>query len=223
MKARNAFNAGFSGKFPVAIGRLEELRSWNDRPKMAEGLPDDMPFLTFPLKPHEARCIPGHAERSCFGLGHMQLSDRMLMTMRFQANGTQLYWIAEMTDPALWAALDMWRKYECVPIGFKVDEGDGWRTMFAKMGFPNKTLRDEMYRAAPRREPTAQDFHEMAGLVTGYVQRQATTDIEYIPLQHVFASVLLTKQYEDVAGEEPPVKKPVMVLRADGMGAVVLG
>jgi hypothetical protein len=63
----------------------------------------------------------------------------------------------------------------------------------------------------------------MAGLVTGYIQMQATTDINHIPLQHVFASALLTKQYEDVAEKETLVKKPVVVQRADGNGVVILG
>jgi len=52
---------------------------------------------------------------------------------------------------------------------------------------------------------------------------QATTDINHIPLQHVFASALLTKQYEDVAEKETLVKKPVVVQRADGNGVVILG
>lgn len=51
-------------------------------------------------------------------LGTCNCPTECIMTMRFQVNGTQLYWIAEMTDPALWAAIDMLRKYECVPIGF---------------------------------------------------------------------------------------------------------
>jgi hypothetical protein len=52
---------------------------------------------------------------------------------------------------------------------------------------------------------------------------QATTDINHIPLQHVFASALLTKQCEDVAEKETLVKKPVVVQRADGNGVVILG
>ncbi|MFM0498407.1 hypothetical protein PQQ88_26285 [Paraburkholderia caledonica] len=223
MNARNAHNAGPIGKSPVALGRLQALRSLSARPKMAQGLPDDMPFLTFPLKAHQARCLPTSVQNFNFGLGHMQLSDRMLMTMRLQLESTQLYWIAEMTDPELWAAIDMWRKYERLPIGIMIDNGDGWGAMFLETRFFNEQLRDEKYRAAPQREATAHDWHEMAGLVTGYIQMQATTDINHIPLQHVFASALLTKQYEDVAEKETLVKKPVVVQRADGNGVVILG
>ncbi|VWC77763.1 hypothetical protein BLA39750_00997 [Burkholderia lata] len=223
MQKRNAHVLGSGKRASVAIGRLEALQSLSSRPAMAHGLPDDMPFLTFPLKAHEARCLPTSVQNFNFGLGHMELSDRMLMTMRLQLEGTQLYWVAEMTDPELWAAIDMWRRFERLPIGLMVDNGDSWGAVFVEIGFRNKTLRDEIYRAAPQREATAHDWHEMAGLVTGFVQRQASTDIDHIPLQHVFASALLTKQYAEVAGKEPLVKKPVVVRTADGKGGVVLG
>ncbi|TAL98647.1 MAG: hypothetical protein EPN73_01600 [Paraburkholderia sp.] len=223
MKGYNPYAAGQRRQVPVALGRLETLNLFGQRPKSAEGLPDDMPVLTFPLKPYEARCIPMNPTSTCFGFGHMELSDRMLMTMRLQFEGTQLYWIAEMTDPELWAAIDMWRKYEHVPVGLKVDNGDSWSAVFVNVDWDIQTLRDEKYRAGPQRDATAQDWWEMAGLVQGYVQMQATTDIDDIPLQYVFASALLTEQYEKVAnGEEPLVRKLVTVRAADGNGAVVL-
>ncbi|WP_321812056.1 hypothetical protein [Burkholderia sp. BCC1985] len=84
MKVRNAYTVGNGNKAEVAIGRLEELQSFGNRPAMARGLPENMPFLTFPLKAHEACRIPSSVENFNFGLGHLQLSDRMLMTMRLQ-------------------------------------------------------------------------------------------------------------------------------------------
>ena len=223
MKVRNAYTVGNSNKVQVAIGRLEELQSFGNRPAMARELPENMPFLTFPLKTHEARCIPSSVENFNFGLGHMQLSDRMLMTMRLQLEGTQFYWVAEMTDPELWAAIDMWRKYERLPIGLKVLNADGWAAKFLEVCFHDRPLRDEIYRAAPQRDATVHDWHEMAGLVTGVVQQQATTDIDHVPLQHVFACALLTKQYANFAEQEPLVRKPVFVRNANGVGGVWLG
>ncbi|KVO49736.1 hypothetical protein WT67_26680 [Burkholderia stagnalis] len=63
----------------------------------------------------------------------------------------------------------------------------------------------------------------MAGLVTGVIQQQATTDIDHVPLQHVFACALLTKQYANFAEQEPLVRKPVFVRNANGVGGVWLG
>ncbi|KER69926.1 hypothetical protein HR51_20990 [Burkholderia cepacia] len=218
MKGNNAFA---SGKSAVALGRLEALHSLGRRPDMAAGFPEDMPFLTFPLTASEARCLPRDVRKANFGLGHMELADRMLMTMRLQLEGTQLYWIAEMTDPELWAAIDMWRKYGRVPFALKVKNGGGWSVVFGGMDFSNKPLTDEKYRAGPQRVASTYDWHEMAGLVTGFIQTHATTDIPGVPLEHVFASALLTEQYEEVAREEPLVKKLVTV-RA-GQWSYILG
>jgi len=223
MKGNNAMAAEQRRQVPVALGRLEPLNSFGERPKVAAGLPDDMPVLTFPLKAYEARCLPTNPKSMRFGCGHLELSDRMLMTIRLQFEGTQLYWIAEMTDPELWAAIDMWRKYERVLVALKIENGNSWSVAFVNIDCAAKTLRDEKYRAGPQREATEQDWREMAGLATGFVQGQATTDINGIPLQYVFASVLLTKQYEKVAtGEESLVRKLVTVRAADGNGVVVL-
>jgi len=214
MKERN--------KVTVAIGSIQELQSLGCRPEMAHGLPDDMPFLIFPLKPREANCLSENVENLNFGFGHIELVDRVLMTMRLQLEMTQLYWVAEMTDPNLWAAIDMWRKYERLPIGLAVDKGDRWGAMFLEIDFRNMKLKDEIYRAAPRREATAQDWHEIAGLVTGFIQQQASTDIEHLPLQHVFASALLTDHYAEVAKEEIVIRRPAFVRRADGLGILVV-
>jgi hypothetical protein len=218
MKGNNAFA---SNKHPVALGRLEKLNSLSCRPDMAAGFPEDMPFLTFPLNEREGRCLTDDMRRVNFGLGHIELEDRMLMTMRLQLEGTQLYWIAEMTDPELWAAVDMWRKHERVFFGLNVKDGNGWHTLYAGIDFRNERLRDEIYRAGAQREATAYDWHEMAALVTGFLQKHATTDIPGVPLKHVFASVLLTQQYEGVAKEGMLMKKLVTV-RA-GQWDVILG
>ena len=143
------------------------------------------------------------------------------MTMRLQLEGTQLYWIAEMTDPELWAAFDMWRKYKRIFFGLNVKHDSGWNSVFAGIDFRNEPLTAEKYRTGPRREATAYEWHDMASLVTGFIQAQASTDIPGVPLQHVFASALLTQQYEGVAKEAMLVKKLVTV-RA-GQWDVILG
>ncbi|MFL9886170.1 hypothetical protein PQR66_24230 [Paraburkholderia agricolaris] len=206
-----------SGRVPVALGRLQELSSFDNRPKMAAGLPDDMPFLTFPLRESEAVCLNSMRGAPNFGFGHMELEDGRLMTMRLQVGGVQFYWLAEMTDPGLWAAIDKWRSAGRFPIGLKIDRGNGyWDIAFLSVDGVVGRLTDEKYRLAPRRVVTAHDWHAMSGLVTGFVQRQATTDIPGVPLEHVFASALLTEQFEAVAYDEPLVKKPVVVKAPHG-------
>ncbi|BAX64090.1 hypothetical protein [Burkholderia stabilis] len=42
MKVRNAYTVGNSNKVQVAIGQLEEVQSFGNRPAMARGLPENM-------------------------------------------------------------------------------------------------------------------------------------------------------------------------------------
>jgi hypothetical protein len=184
----------------VALGRLEELASFKDRrPRMADGLPDDIPVLTFPLRASEACRLGSSFQKANFGFGHMEIEDGLLMTMRLQLQGVQFYWLAEMTDPELWAAIDRWRSVGRVPFGLQIERGNKWDMKLGALNISPGRLTSEKYRAAPPRLVAAHDLHSMARLVTGFIQRHATTDIPGIPLEHVFASVLLTKQFEAVA------------------------
>jgi hypothetical protein len=195
----------------VALGRLEEVKSFGIRPKLAIGLPCDFPVLTFPLRAAEALCVSANYRHANFGFGHMELEDGRLMTMRLQLGGVQFYWLAEMTDPELWAAIDMWKRAKRVLFGLKIENGNAWNIKFGATDVGIGRLTAEKYRDCPRRVATAHDWHAMTSLVTGFVQMRATTDIPGVPLQHVFASALLTSQFEEVAHERPLIEKPVIV------------
>jgi hypothetical protein len=209
------------GRF-VALGRLETLESFGVRPEMAKGLPGDMPFLTFPLRVSEFQCISQQQGAANFGFGRVELEDGLLMSMRLQLGGVQFYWLAEMTDPELWAAIDMWRRYQCIPISLKIEKGKNlWDMAFLSMDIDSETMRDEKHRYDPQRTPTPHDWQAIAALVTGFMQMQATTDIPDIQLEHVFACGLLTKQFEPVAQEQPLVQKPVIVKTTNGQRLLV--
>jgi hypothetical protein len=220
MKRENQMQAG---RVPVALGRLEELSSFDNRPEILAGLSEDMPILTFPLRESEATCIKLMREGGSpnFGFGHMELTDGRLMTMRLQVGGVQFYWLAEMTDSELWAAIDKWRSAQRVPIGLKIDRGDTWGIVFLSVDKVFGRLTDEKFRAGPPRVVTAHDWHSMSGLATSFVQRQATSDIQGVPLERVFAGALMTEQFEKVAYQEPLVKKLTVVKSSRGAFVLV--
>ncbi|MGT2476651.1 hypothetical protein [Paraburkholderia terrae] len=221
MKGMNRIPAGM---VPVALGRLEELKSFEATFKQAAGLPGDIPVLTFPLRQSEFRCVSQQQQGAGnFGFGRVELEDGLLMSMRLQMGGVQFYWLAEMTDPELWAAIDMWRRYQRIPIALKIEKGNNlWDMAFLTMDIEAEPMRDEKYRCAPRRVATPHDWKTISALVTGFMQMQATTDIPGIPLEHAFAAGLLTKQFEGVAEQEPLVKKAVIVKTTDG-GRLLIG
>ncbi|WP_245253872.1 hypothetical protein [Paraburkholderia sp. LEh10] len=197
---------------PVPLGRLEELQSFDERPELARGLPGNIPVLTFPLRLSEAQCLSRNYRGYHFGFGHVETGDGMLLTMRLQLETLQFYWIAQMTDPELWAAIDMWRQEQRIPIGLKIQSGKAWDISFLFLDVPLPTpLTAEKHRCAPQRVVTPHDWKCMAALTGGLMQIQATSDIPGIPLEHVFASALLTQQFEGVAGKEPLIKMPMVI------------
>jgi len=105
MKGMNLFDA----EGLVAIGTLEKLQSLRPKPNQAAGLPGDIPVLTCPVPSTDAHCLASNYSQSRFGFGRIQLEDGWLMTIRLQLGDLQIYWLAEMTDPEVWAAIDMWR------------------------------------------------------------------------------------------------------------------
>lgn len=205
-----------AGKRAVALGRLEELASFKTTFKQAAGLPGEIPVLTFPLRLSEFQCLSATSGPGNFGFGHVELDDGMLMTMRLQLGAVQFYWLAEMTDPELWAAIDMWRRFQRVPVCLKIEKSKIlWDYAFVTWDVKLDAMKDEKYRYAPRRVVTPHDWHAIAGL-TDIVRDRATTDIPGVPLQHAFASALLTKQFEEVSQQETKVKKLVVVKGVNG-------
>ncbi|ACC75965.1 hypothetical protein Bphy_6958 (plasmid) [Paraburkholderia phymatum STM815] len=164
------------GAGPVALGRLEELQSFDERPRLAAGLPGNIPVLTFPLRPSEAQCLSRNYRGYQFGFGHVETGDGMLLTMRLQLEAVQFYWIAQMTDPELWAAIDMWRREQRIPVGLKIQNGKAWDISFLVLDMPLPTpLTAEKYRRAPQRVVTPHDWKCMAALTGGLMQIQAVT------------------------------------------------
>jgi len=207
MKATSVFDA----EGLVAVGTLEKLQSLRTKLNQAAGLPGDIPVLTCPVAATDAHCLASNYGQSSFGFGRMQLEDGMLMTIRLQLGDLQIYWLAEMTDPEVWAAIDMWRRARRVPIGFKVDAGDQRRVKFCAPEVPLGKLDNEQFRT-PDREPTAHTWHGIASLAgSGVLQTGATSDIPTVPLRRVFVNAVLTERLQPFTNDRPIVKQRLIV------------
>lgn len=49
--------------------------------------------------------------------------DNRIMTIRLQVGGTQVYWLADMTDPEVWSAIDVWTNAEKFPFALEFESG----------------------------------------------------------------------------------------------------
>ena len=195
----------------VAVGRLEKLRTLRTASSPATGLPGDIPVLTCPIAARDAQCLASNYRHASLGFGRIQLEEGILMTIRLQLGEIQVYWVAEMTDPEIWAAIDMWKRVRRVPIAFKVESGDQWRVKFCTPEISSGKLSNEQFRT-PDREPTAHTWHGLASLAgSGLLQMGATSDIPGVGLRRVFVSALLTERLEPFTKQRPLVETQLIV------------
>lgn len=194
----------------IALGRLEQLKSLGYRPKQSIGLPQDMPVLTCPVAAHDAECFSMKDGQLNFGFGTIQTQHGLVQSIRLQLNDVQIYWLTDMTDPEVWAALQKWRKGKHALIQFEVrcqTEEQGY-SLFLKTGVPQGTYRNEQFCNSPA--PSAQRIWDgMAALaMSGKLQRQAETDIEGMRLRRVFVNLLLTERFKQCVATDVVVEMP---------------
>lgn len=197
----------------IALGRLEPLSSFDSRPKQSIGMPDDMPVLRCPVAAVDADCFSMRNADVTFGFGTVQLQAGLVQSIRVQVNDVQTFWLADMTDPEVWAAIAQWRQAKEAPVQFDVrgQPGEHGHALFLKAGVPQGTYRNEQFRNAPI--PAAQRIWvAMTALAnSGILRREAESDIEGIMLRRVFVNVLLTERFKPCVDASKLVEMPVLV------------
>jgi hypothetical protein len=190
--------------WPVGIGRLIELRSLEARPKQTVGMPVATQVLACPVAPPAAHWFSKGNGQANFGFGHIPREDGLLMTIRAQIGGLQVYWIAEMADPEVWAAIDKWRRVKRAPVMFEIREGARSDKVFGVFDVPLGTLHNEAYRHRPDPVPTAQRLHSIVSFVgSGALQLPASTDMAGVQLRQVLTNVIVTKRLEPFVKASP--------------------
>ncbi|WP_231942645.1 hypothetical protein [Cupriavidus taiwanensis] len=180
----------------LPIGTLEKLQSLGVQFKQARGLPGNLPVLTCPISEEQKHLLGSQYRKSNLGFGCIELGEgSRLQTIRFQMGDLQFYWVADMADPEVWAAIDMWRAVGRMPLLFRIESGDSWDMSFFVIDALTGKFRNEAYRSGGNSASTASTMDALFQLVSsGVLQAQATTDISGMSLRHVFVNVLVTKR-----------------------------
>jgi hypothetical protein len=130
-----------------------------------------------------------------------------------QVNDVQIYWLTDMLDPEVWAAIDKWRKAKEALVQFNVrgEPGEPGHSVFLKPGVPRGTYRNEQFRNGLAPSPQ----HIWDGMValaqSGILEQQAESDIEGIPLRRVFVNLLFTERFAKCVDINRVVEKPMNV------------
>nr|WP_315593681.1 hypothetical protein [uncultured Cupriavidus sp.] len=193
------FITGF-GPNAVRVGQLHALDSVGARFKQARGLPGSLPVLTCPIRQKDRHLFGSSYERTNVGFGSIDLEDgSKLQSIRFQMGDLQFYWLADMVDPVMWAAIDAWRTVGRFPFMFYMENGKTWDATLGVVNAPHGPLRNEVFRRGANVVPSASTTGQLLSLVaSGKLQTEATSDISGVPLRHVFVNALVTEWAKDV-------------------------
>jgi hypothetical protein len=114
----------------------------------------------------------------------------------------QFYWLADMVDPVMWAAIDAWRTVGRFPFMFYMENGKTWDATLGVVNAPHGPLRNEVFRRDVNMAPSAGTTSELLSLVaSGKLQTGANSDIPGVPLRHLFLNALVTEWAREVVEE----------------------
>ncbi|HIH2750527.1 hypothetical protein L3V59_39350 [Burkholderia aenigmatica] len=180
----------------IAVGSLSKLKKFQAS-KLAKGLSADFPMLCCPIAAEDAHFISSGATRCGMGFGTIPAFGSPLMTMRLQLNGTQIYWLADLTDPEVWAAYDKWKRAGRVPISLDFDEGSQQECIFCVPEISRQRSDLEPLRVHAGKPLTDYVWKTMVTLAaSGLLQRQAASDLSDVRLERVLVNLLVTKRLE---------------------------
>ncbi|ABO57317.1 hypothetical protein QZM46_32225 [Burkholderia vietnamiensis] len=181
----------------IAVGHLTRLGQFQTS-KQTKDLSADFPMLSCPIAAADAHFVPSVGGVSCgMGFGNVSAFGSPLITMRLQLNGTQIYWLADLTDPEVWAAYDRWKRVGRVPISLNFDASSKRECVFCVPEVSRKPSGLEELRIHAGKPLTDYVWETMITLSTsGLLQCQATTDLPDVRLECVLVNVLVTKRLE---------------------------
>src|SRR6266702_3907199 len=190
--SRNAGSVAAVG----GITKLEQFPAFRTS-KLAEGLPADFPMLRCPIADKDAHFIP--VDDIHYRMRFCEISEMgaPLMAMLFQINGVQIYWLADLEAPEVWAAYDKWKCAGRVPILLDFDERNERDCTLCVPEIP--------MQPSPVGEPPRQDEIPAAAYVwltmetvvaSDVLQYGSVSGIADFRLERVLVNLLATKRLE---------------------------
>ncbi|REG51066.1 hypothetical protein B0G80_7550 [Paraburkholderia sp. BL6669N2] len=183
----------------IAVGDITELKQFPAfrASKLADGLQADFPMLRCPIAAEDAHFVPTGVIRYRTTFGCLPVNNLSLLTIQVQINGVQIYWLADLADPEVWATYDVWKEAGRLPILLDFDEDNERDCTFCVPEIPRQHLAFEQLRTH-KGIPTADSvWKTMATLsVSGFLPRVAVSMLPDVRLERVLVNVLATKRVE---------------------------
>ncbi len=203
----------------IAVGNITKLKQFPAfrTSKLADGLPTDFPMLRCPIAAEDAHFIPTGLIKYRMSFGCLPVNNLSLLTMQFQINGVQIYWLVDLADPEVWAAYDVWKEAGRLPILLDFEDGNERDCTFCVPEIPRQHLSFEQLRAHKRIPAADSVWKTMTTLsVSGLLPRVAVSVLPDVCLERVLVNVLATKRVEPfVKGRLHGAKRKATVQLSD--------
>lgn len=172
------------------FGTVQKARDFAEFSSTAASLKPETPVLVTTIDLN--RFLDASRANGMFGFGHFRAGDRIVLSFRLQSGAAQIYWLADSTDPNVWALIDDMKKVG--EAGFLL--GGEEQSVF----IPWKLMPQEDLIGAIRAECLARPGDHSDAVLdlarSGFVEKNATTDIPGIELDYVHVSILSMKPTE---------------------------
>jgi hypothetical protein len=188
---------------PYAIGRLKSLQSIKYKPDFSKGFAPEFPVLTLPIEEVDVDLFRNKDARIGFGSALIEWGDVLVHCFCLQVEGTQVFWLADATDPEVWNAIDHWTRAKEVILQIEV-QGQ-WsadqRSLFIRPPYLEDDSFAKPYRNNPAPQADVAWAHIMDAAECGFVILTARSGDTFVPLQRVYQCVLRTKRFERFVGD----------------------
>ncbi|WP_157160278.1 hypothetical protein [Cupriavidus sp. BIS7] len=202
IKAGGLDRNGFDNRLEV-VGTLEKRNLHAYKSGIEGPGHGTAPALSCPVAASKAHCAPALDVPSAIFFEAILFDDAVIMTIKVQLGGTQIVWLADMEDPEVWRAIEMWRDAKAVPIVLAVENGENWNylTYMVPMCSAKLGIEELLPKIEGLRSSTLWNY--MTSQVTRfYLRLQATTGIPGALLEHVIDCPLLTSTTSSYPREE---------------------
>lgn len=166
------------------FGTVRRARDFAEFSSAAASLKPEAPVLVATIDLN--RFLDVSRANGVFGFGHFRAGDRVVLSFRLQSGAAQIYWLADSADPSVWALIDDMKRVG--EAGFLL--GGEEQSVF----IPWKLMPQENLIGAIRAECLAYPGDRSDAVrslaQSGFVEKNATTDISGVELAYVHVSVL---------------------------------
>ncbi|CAN7543968.1 hypothetical protein [Caballeronia sp. LjRoot31] len=183
----------------IAVGVISQLEQFpaSRNTNLARDLPADFPMLRCPIATEDAHLIPADISKYRVSFKCVPVNNLLLLSIQVQIEGVQIHWLADLADPEVWAAYDMWKEAGRMPMLLRFDQGSERDCMFCVPEIPRQHLAFEQLRTQKKIPAADYVWKTMVTLsVTGILPRLAVSLLPDVCLKRVLVSVLATHRAE---------------------------